>query len=406
MSARFKTELATLPDDEVETSLRRFAELGEAGLNALATSLTSDRAAVRNASHRVLLEEVDRWELLSESAIAPRLESLAKGLAENAPRMDAESRRFAADLALRLLLWPHEADGRPSPWLADCEAVLETTAENRHPNGNKSAHHPDGKARKRNGAIAAIRIADALGLGDDLGRQGSIAGRRFAVGNVADAGRRWFCRTAGRAEGAERRRPNRDVCKCPSAADRSTATTAILTPATMTTMRSRRRPIVPARLPSASGSSRPMELGLQARKQSLGGPPANDKAAWQQLQPRDVMQRLHVSDPQVVQAARVELERRGIKGSLVDLARRATDPDPKVRRELAESLPSIPGIDAKPWLMEFSYDENAQVRATAVTLMATSGDLELVRRLEQIARDDPDDYIRAQAAKALVPRLR
>ena len=162
----------------------------------------------------------------------------------------------------------------------------------------------------------------------------------------------------------------------------------------------------PARLPSASGSSRPMELGLQARKQSLGGPPANDKAAWQQLPPRDVMQRLHVSDPQVVQAARVELERRGIKGSLVDLARRATDPDPKVRRELAESLPSMPGIDAKPWLVELSYDENAQVRATAVTLMATSGDLEMVRRLEQISRDDPDDYTRAQAAKALAPRLR
>ena len=41
------------------------------------------------------------------------------------------------------------------------------------------------------------------------------------------------------------------------------------------------------------------------------------------------------------------------------LARRATDPDPKVRRELAESLPSLPGIDAKPWLLELSYDENA-----------------------------------------------
>jgi HEAT repeat protein len=142
-------------------------------------------------------------------------------------------------------------------------------------------------------------------------------------------------------------------------------------------------------------------LGLQARRQSLGGPRSDDTAAWRQLEPRDVMRRLHVSDPQVVLAARVELERRGISGPLVDLARRATDPDPNVRKQFAESLPSMPGIDAKPWLLELSYDENSQVRATAVGLMATSGDLELIRRLEQISRDDPDDYIRAQAAKGV-----
>jgi HEAT repeat protein len=105
-------------------------------------------------------------------------------------------------------------------------------------------------------------------------------------------------------------------------------------------------------------------------------------------------------------AARVELERRGLSSPLVDVGRRATDPDPKVRRQLAEALPSLPGVDARPWLLQLSYDENAQVRATAVTLMATSGDLEMVKRLEQISRDDPDDYTRGQAAKALAPRER
>ncbi len=44
------------------------------------------------------------------------------------------------------------------------------------------------------------------------------------------------------------------------------------------------------------------------------------------------------------------------------------------------------------------------MRVTAVTLMATSGDLELLKRVEQISRDDPDDHTRAQAAKALPPR--
>jgi hypothetical protein len=64
----------------------------------------------------------------------------------------------------------------------------------------------------------------------------------------------------------------------------------------------------------------------------------------------------------------------------------------------------LPGIDAKPWLLELSYDEDSEVRGAAVTLMATSGDLELLKRVEQISRDDTDDHTRAQAAKALPPR--
>jgi hypothetical protein len=137
-----------------------------------------------------------------------------------------------------------------------------------------------------------------------------------------------------------------------------------------------------------------------------GMPTPDDAAAWHRLKPRDVMRQLHVNDPRVVAAARTELEHRGVTGSQVEVARLATDPDPKVRKALAESLPSLAGIDAKPWLLELSYDDDPQVRATAVTLMATSGDLELLKRLEQISRDDPDDYTRAQATKALPPRAR
>ena len=404
---QIQAELATSPDDEVEASMRRFAELGEAGLGGLTASLTSDRAAIRNAAHRVLLEEVDRWELLSESAIAPRLQSLAKGLAENAPRMDAESRRFAADLALRLLLWPHEADGRRIPWLADCEAALETTSENNHPKVNNAAAVLTAKSASAtvqsplsaSPALSdlATNLADKVQLpGGDLPLEMSPmpASGGFVEPPVA--------RKESKPSAEPRRLQvpvnSRALDSDNSGSDNSDSDDddGIQPGATNR----------PARLPAASGNSRPTAVGLQARKQSVGGPRANDKAAWQQLPPRDVMRRLHVSDPQVVQAARLELERRGIKGSLVDLARRATDPDPKVRRELAEALPSIPGVDAKPWLVELSYDENAQVRATAVTLMATSGDLEMVQRLEQIARDDPDDYTRAQAAKALAPRSR
>jgi len=399
-----QAELATLPDDEVETSVRRLAELGDAGLSALAASLASDRAAVRQAAHHVLLEEVDRWELLSEGAIASRLEALAHVLAENAPRMDAENRRLAADLALRLLVWPHEADSRPSPWLADCEAVLATAVEHGHPTGSSATAIL--AAKGASGPKQSPPIPASPGLSDlatTLADKVQLPGGELPLEMSPMPASGGFVEPRivrnEPAQSAEPRRLQVPINSRSLDGDNGDANNDDDDEQPGATNR-------PARLPSAAGNSRPTALGLQARRQSLGGPPANDTAAWQQLQPRDVMRRLHVSDPQVVQAARVELGRRGIKGSLVDLARRATDPDPTVRRQLAESLPSLPGIDARPWLVELSYDENAQVRATAVTLMATSGDLELVHRLEQISRDDPDDYTRAQAAKALAPRQR
>jgi hypothetical protein len=101
----------------------------------------------------------------------------------------------------------------------------------------------------------------------------------------------------------------------------------------------------------------------------------------------------------------VELDRRGVKGPLVEVARRAADPNPTVRLQLAESLPTLNGVDARPWLLELSYDDDAAVRAAAVTLMATSGDLDLLKRVQQVSLDDPDDHTRAQAEKAL-PRAK
>ena len=75
----------------------------------------------------------------------------------------------------------------------------------------------------------------------------------------------------------------------------------------------------------------------------------------------------------------------------------------RVQEDLASDLP---GVDARPWLLELSYDENPKVRAAAVTLMATSGDLEMLRRVRQVSLDDPDDYTRAQAEKALPKQRR
>lgn len=392
----YQEELAAAPDDEVEPSLRQFAGLGDAGLNALVESLASDRAAVRRAAHRVLLEEVDRWELLSADTVGSRLAALANSLAEATPRMDLENRRFAADLALRLLLWPRTAESESRSWLTDCEAVLATAAERGRQSNGSSADAPPSKGPNDRSlsqpaiSYLGMSLADKVqlpggGLPLEVAPMPDVAGfvePRIAQSAPPPSHEPRRLQVPGNTRSLDDDSDDDDDTDPPGGANH------------------------PGRLPSAVGNAGQTALGLQARRQSLGGSAAGDTSAWREMQPRDVMRRLHVSDPQVVLAAREELQRRGISGSLVELARRATDPDPKVRRQLAESLPSIPGVDAKPWLLELSYDENSQVRATAITLMATSGDLDLMRRLEQIAREDPDDHLRAQAAKVLTPMQR
>ncbi len=68
---------------------------------------------------------VDRWELLSNDAAAAKLGILAQSLAQTAPQLDPANRRFAAELAMRLIEWPGATAGEPHDrLLLDCESVL------------------------------------------------------------------------------------------------------------------------------------------------------------------------------------------------------------------------------------------------------------------------------------------
>jgi hypothetical protein len=116
------------------------------------------------------------------------------------------------------------------------------------------------------------------------------------------------------------------------------------------------------------------------------------------------MHQLQSTDKTAVQRAENELRQRGFGEFQVELARRLTHENPVVRRQLAESVPSMPQIDRKVWLIWLSRDEDADVRLIALSIMATSGDPELMKRVEQIARQDSDPRIQRQADKLQNPR--
>ncbi len=112
-----------------------------------------------------------------------------------------------------------------------------------------------------------------------------------------------------------------------------------------------------------------------------------------------LMHQLHANNAQAVEHAEARLQRMGFGPVQLELARQMTDPDPAVRKALAEVLPRVPGIDAEIWLVWLCRDEDSRVRMTALTVMATTGDPKIMRRVIQLAREDSDPRIREQVER-------
>ncbi len=113
---------------------------------------------------------------------------------------------------------------------------------------------------------------------------------------------------------------------------------------------------------------------------------------------------LRDGDPQANDAAEFELQRRGFRPSHLELARRLADPNPEVRRLWVEQVPRLTSIDPRPWLWWLATDSDAEVRLTALSLLATTNDLATHRQLIEAARIDGDPRIRELGDRLMAGR--
>ena len=99
-----------------------------------------------------------------------------------------------------------------------------------------------------------------------------------------------------------------------------------------------------------------------------------------------------LNHPDETMQARVvrELRQRGYQAVHLNIARLMFHPDPGQRAKLAESLPKIPGIDARPWLLQLSRDSNPALRRRVATILATANDPIFRRRLQEMQREETD----------------
>ncbi|HJT36117.1 MAG TPA: HEAT repeat domain-containing protein [Pirellulales bacterium] len=365
-----KAELANVPDDRVGEVLRKLADLGEPGLDALTDALSSPRAVVGNMAYETLSDELNACARLEPLDAHDRLRVLAAALAAHVDQQPPTARGAAARLAVRVLLWPADsAPGDRSPMVADCEHVLQ--AAGAPPKNSPKPRQATSRPAQRQSAArtaAEPRRLDAesrANLPDT-----TIPPADFELPELARAA------TDNRTVSGDAAEPGRFD---------ATGTAAMPGQASAAAPAEERK--APAETEAALVSPTTHELRGPARRLKT-------------LDSLALFKQLHESDDAATEAA-AELQARGFSIRQIEVGMHLSSPDAHERRLWTEALPGICGVSAKAWLLHLSRDENLGVRRAAVSLLATSGDPEMLRRVGEVARQDSDPDLRLEAARAL-----
>jgi hypothetical protein len=131
-----------------------------------------------------------------------------------------------------------------------------------------------------------------------------------------------------------------------------------------------------------------------------GAVPAVGRTAVDDLKRADAWQLFPLIDGRENDPVRAELVRRGFTSAEIEIGRRLSSDDSDERRRYAKLLPTISGIDLRPWLLHLADDEDEEVRRTAVAVMGTMNDPSFLVRLREMALDDDDEEVRQTAARA------
>ncbi|HUT92333.1 MAG TPA: HEAT repeat domain-containing protein [Thermoguttaceae bacterium] len=397
LAAYWGNRLQTVPDERAAVLLEGVARLGEPGIPVLVDALGSERESVAAAGKRVVYKELERWGTLRAREYSPKLAILAKALADRVARFGPTAREDAADLASQILrLWALDDEVvEPAEVIASCEKVLRAAGAERSLLAERS--RPDGPGDSRPGLrTAGDRGPEVGALLQDLV---ALPGGGLPIDALASPGV-----TPDRSDAPR-------LAESPPAEPRRLDPRGASSP-----LRQPLRPIsepdgllaIPDRAARRSDDTEGTDQPEVRPLAFLNGVPvpADDRAGGRGalrrlagLETVDLMRRLQSPRDETVAEAQAELVRRGFTERHLALARRLFDPDPEVRVRLARLLMDLPDVSAAPWLLQLARDESAEVRLSAISLLATTGDPALTEAIEAIAREDPDPRVQDQAER-------
>ena len=318
----------------------QLGELDEAGIAPLVAALTSESLAVSDAAAAEIAQELGEWRSLPKKTSAPLAAELIRELAQQHEAIPLEHQWQVRQWAQVILLWPlRNSTVDAGALLDDCQAILELPLP------------PEVPLEPRLAQAEEPPPTLSVEAPSDMPAEETLAPIVDPSSLVPPA------------------TPPPTAPEMPPEPDEDTIKAPILEPRGFLPPKARRieddvHPKEPQPLPEGESQPLPAEGGDDLRG----------------LPDLEVMRELH-SGAVAAQEAEGELARRGYKPPHLALAWRLTDPDPKVRRRLAEALPRITGVDPRPWLLRLSEDADDEVRTAARSILKTSSDPELQSRL-------------------------
>ncbi|MFO7903736.1 MAG: hypothetical protein ACQESR_09225 [Planctomycetota bacterium] len=380
MASHMGKQLSVIPDRLVEKHVQQIAKLDLSGTRVLVEALDHQRDVVSSSAANALHSQLDRWERLSPSESGRRVSRLARMLAARVDQFEAASRNVAADLALRILHWPVRSQAvSKADLIADCERLLRK-ASSREPSQMEdpaASEPPSGATVPASHAVSSTQAS--AGIVDPL------ADARLPGGGLP-------------IEETDIPDPVSPLAKGSNSGSSAGDIPRRFTP---------RERWEPDQLPDSDPreASDSVDRDLHPWPSNRQGPPELNhvpspskdrlKQRLERLSDLDLIHRLTGSSQAEVAAVERELRRRGFEELELNMARRVADPDPRKRRELCENLSRIPTAPG-PWLFWLSYDPDPAVRRLAVTLMATSQDPRLHRRLREMQSVETDEKVRGE----------
>ncbi|MGQ9576775.1 MAG: HEAT repeat domain-containing protein [Thermoguttaceae bacterium] len=383
LAPRLAEQLEQAPPDQLDLLLDQVARLDERGITALADALGSRRQDVVERASAALRDQLEWWRTLPGNMAGPRLARLVQALASRVERFGPGGRYQATRLAELVLAWPDDHVCLDPAVLSACERLIRAAAEQDLPDQWQTG------PRFYDSSLEPDKPSCVIS-GLPLGRIAVQPGGRIPVQAGIAAG-------PGRKQRPQPEQSGRGHPTPPSRAGSEQRHSSSERARPQIEGGGLHGPEQPRRLPVANqpawlSATRPGERDGRAGAGPLIAAPQTEAAELFEL-----MRQLHSQTPHKAAEAEAELKRRGLSDHHVALARRLFDPDPKTRWELARLLPQVPGLDSTAWLLQLGQDRHSEVRLTALTLLATTGDPRLLEQVRQLARADPDPRVQRLA---------
>jgi hypothetical protein len=345
-SRRLAADLQLQTGDGLNRVVGRLSLLDRYGVAVLVEGLQSRQPEVRKACQHKLADLVDSWRMQTSSESSANIGHLARCLARQIDLLPPGERRFAANLATELLLWPldqrqvdttqvvmhcelilrsgRRVEGLGSEWLAREEASQPSDASD-----------SEEKLSVRERELADVRWTDPVIAG------GGIPVQPLPIPATPPDTQEY------ELEAPNRFIPNRSGKGLPARIEDAIA----------------RNEVKPSR-PVQDPSVLPPELSE----------PQQPEILWGRLSHIEVLKRLHLSEYESRNQAYSELQRRGFTPELVNIGRQATSPRDVDRLDLAISLRKRKDVDPLPWLRYLSEDVHLEVSQQALLALSEMAD--------------------------------